>query len=84
MTSGLPHDERSADTASTTSVTVSESVGERSRGGPFDVLDELFDGPTDLCRLALPPCRQIGDTEPGLAAPGVGRGFTFQGGTLLR
>ena len=52
--------------------------------GPLDALDEPFDGPTDLCRLALPPCRQIGDTEPGLAAPGIGRGFTLQGGTLLR
>ena len=30
MTSGRPHDECSADTASTTSLTVSESVGERS------------------------------------------------------
>ena len=67
------------------------NLGDRQRlcrgtvgGGPLDALDETIDGPADLGRLALPPCRQIGDTEPGLAAPGVGRGFTLQGGMLLR
>ena len=83
-TSARPHDERSADIASTTSRD-GQRVGRGTvAGGAFDLLDELFDGPADLCRLALPSCRQIGDTEPGLAAPGVGRGFTFQGGMLLR
>ena len=84
MTSGLPHDECSADTASTTSVTVSESVGERSAAARWTRSTSRSTVQPSRCRLALPPCRQIGDTEPGLAAPGIGRGFTLQGGTLLR
>ena len=45
ITSGRPHDERCADTASTTSLTVITSAGAGLRAASFDVIVELVDGP---------------------------------------
>ena len=75
-TSGRPHDECCADTAATTSPTVTGTAGSGSRAAASIPSTSCSTVQPASAASRLPPCRQIGGTVTGLAATRVRRRLT--------